>query len=43
MRAEVDVTEMAAAMIEQVMHGFEKDPLDNADLVRIGKKAMAKE
>jgi len=33
----VDVTEIAAAMLDQVIKGFEKEPLENADLVRIGR------
>jgi hypothetical protein len=39
----IDVSECAAAMIDQVMHGFEKDPLSNADLVRLGQEALEKE
>ena len=36
----VDVGEISAAMIHEVMHGFEKDSLENADLVRIGREAL---
>ncbi len=36
----VDVTEVSAAMLHQVMHGFEKEPLENDDLVRIGRQAL---
>lgn len=32
----VDRADMSAALLDQVMHGFEKDILSNADLVRIG-------
>ena len=32
--------EIAAAMLAQVVDGFEKDPLPNADLVRIGQKVL---
>lgn len=37
----IDVVEISAAMLDQVINGFEKDPLENADLVRIGKKVLA--
>ena len=33
----VDVTEISAAILHQVINGFEKEPLENDDLVRIGK------
>ncbi|KAI1842887.1 hypothetical protein JX266_010905 [Neoarthrinium moseri] len=36
----VSVEEVAAAMLQQVVDGFEKDPLENADLIRLGKAAM---
>ncbi|EXJ57465.1 hypothetical protein A1O7_07813 [Cladophialophora yegresii CBS 114405] len=36
----ITVVEIAAAMLDQVMNGFEKDPLLNEDLVRIGQKAL---
>ena len=36
----IDVEEISAAMIHEVMHGFEKEPLENADLVRIGREAL---
>ena len=35
----IGVVEIAAAMLEQVIHGVEHDPLSNEDLVRIGMKA----
>lgn len=36
----IGVQEVAAAMVDQVSSGFEKEPLENVDLVRIGKKAL---
>ena len=38
----VSVEEVSAAMLHQVVHGFEteKEPLENEDLVRIGRKAL---
>jgi len=36
----IEVSECAAAMIDQVINGFEKEPLDNTDLVRLGRKAL---
>jgi len=36
----ISVQEVAAAMIDQVVNGFEKDPLLNEDLRRIGAKAL---
>lgn len=38
--ATVHVTECAAAMINQVLDGFENEPLTNADLVRLGQKEL---
>ena len=32
--------ELAAAILAQVVHGFEKEPLTNADLVRLGRAAL---
>lgn len=32
--------ELAAAMLDQALHGFEKDTLSNDDLARIGSKAL---
>jgi hypothetical protein len=34
----VAVTEAAAAILDQVVNGFEKEPLMNDDLVRIGRE-----
>ncbi|KAH8678206.1 hypothetical protein BX600DRAFT_451685 [Xylariales sp. PMI_506] len=39
----VDVQVMAAAMLDQVVNGFEKDPLMNEDLERIGQAALSKQ
>lgn len=36
----VDVAEISAAMLHEVIHGFEKEPLENDDLVRIGRQAL---
>ncbi|CAD6564827.1 MAG: hypothetical protein ASARMPREDX12_004449 [Alectoria sarmentosa] len=36
----VDVTEVSAAMLHEVIHGFEKEPLENDDLVTIGRQAL---
>lgn len=36
----VDVKEISAAMLHEVVHGFEKEPLQNDDLVRIGRQAL---
>lgn len=41
--ANVDRAELSAALLDQVIHGFEKDILSNADLVRIGGSAITKE
>lgn len=41
--ANVDRADLSAALLDQVTHGFERDILSNADLVRIGGSAMAKE
>ncbi|KAK7700298.1 hypothetical protein SLS64_011111 [Diaporthe eres] len=41
--ANVDRADLSAALLDQVTHGFEKEILSNADLVRIGGSAMAKE
>ncbi len=36
----VSVAEIAAAMLHEAIHGFEKEPLENEDLVRIGQRAL---
>jgi hypothetical protein len=37
----VPVAEAAAAMLDQIMNGFEKEPLMNEDLARIGQKVLS--
>ena len=39
----IDRAELSAALLDQVMHGFEKEILSNADMVRIGSSVMGKE
>lgn len=34
--------ELSAAILDQVVHGFEREDLSNADLVRIGGAALKK-
>lgn len=36
----LQVAEIAAALLDQVARGFDKDTLENADLERIGQKAL---
>jgi len=36
----VSVTECSAAMLDQAVNGFEKEPLVNEDLVRIGRRVL---
>ena len=36
----VGVKEISAAMLHEAVHGFEKEPLENDDLVRIGRQAL---
>jgi hypothetical protein len=36
----ISVVEVAAAILDQVVNGFEKDPLMNDDLARIGKGVL---
>lgn len=38
--ASVTREELAAALLDQVVRGFEKEPLVNADLVRLGRAAL---
>lgn len=40
--ANIDRTDLSAALLSQVMHGFEKDILSNSDLVRISGSSRAK-
>lgn len=37
----IERPELSAALVDQVIHGFEKEILSNADLVRIGSAVMA--
>jgi hypothetical protein len=39
----IGVSECVAAIIDQLTNGFEKDPLTNADLVRLGRKVLETE
>lgn len=41
--AYIERPELSAASLDQVIHGFEKEILSNADLVRIGSAVMAKD
>lgn len=36
----VELEECAAAILDQTVNGFEKETIENADLKRIGKKAL---
>ncbi|PQE25739.1 hypothetical protein CJF30_00000443 [Rutstroemia sp. NJR-2017a BBW] len=37
----VDVKEVAATLLDQAMNGFEKETLENEDLIRIGQKVLS--
>lgn len=37
----IQLRDMAAALLDQVVNGFEKDTLGNGDMIRIGQKALA--
>ena len=37
----VSVTECSATMLDQVVNGFDKEPLVNEDLVRIGRRVLS--
>lgn len=37
----IELTDIAAAMLDQVISGFEKHTLSNDDLARIGQRALA--
>ncbi|KAL1878151.1 hypothetical protein Daus18300_002067 [Diaporthe australafricana] len=39
----VELQDITAAMLDQVVNGFEKDTLSNDDLVRIGQKALGEQ
>ena len=36
------VEEISAAMLDEIINGFQKETLENDDLVRIGRQALAK-
>jgi len=36
----VSVTECSATLIDQVVNGFDKEPLENEDLVSIGRRVL---
>lgn len=36
----VSRTELAAALLDQVVYGFEKEPLTNSDLIQLGQAVM---
>ena len=36
----ISVAECSAAMLHEVVHGFTKEPLENDDLVKIGRQAL---
>lgn len=37
----IGIRELVAAFLQQVGNGFDKEPLENKDLIEIGKKALA--
>ena len=37
----VALIECAAALLGQVVHGFEKEPLNNSDLIELGRVAQS--
>lgn len=37
----IELEEVVAAQLDQILNGFESDTLKNDDLVRIGRKALA--
>ena len=37
----VSVTECSATLIDQVVNGFDKEPLENEDLVSIGRRVLS--
>ncbi len=39
----IELSDIAAAMLDQIVNGFEKDTLSNADMIRIGQKAWAEQ
>ncbi|GAW14980.1 hypothetical protein ANO14919_043880 [Xylariales sp. No.14919] len=39
----VDLQEISAALLDQVINGFDKDTLENEDLVRIGQRSLTEQ
>lgn len=39
----IELSEISAAMIHQIIYGIEKDPLMNDDMVRIGREVLGKD
>jgi hypothetical protein len=39
----IELREIAAALLDQVINGFEKDTLSNDDMVRSGQKVLAEQ
>ncbi|RYP89866.1 hypothetical protein DL770_004018 [Monosporascus sp. CRB-9-2] len=39
----IELRDFAAALLDQVVNGFEKDTLSNDDMIRIGQSALAKQ
>lgn len=40
LKACVTVTECSATLLDQIVNGFEKEPLENEDLIRIGRRVL---
>jgi hypothetical protein len=38
---QLDVSEISATLLDQVVNGFEKEPLLSEDMIRIGRKVLA--
>ena len=38
----ISLAEMAAALLDQIVHGFDKEILSNEDITEIGKNALKK-
>ena len=39
----ISIVELAAALVDQAVNGFEKDPLENGDMTRIGRRVLSAE
>ena len=39
----IDLQVIAAALLGQIINGFEKDTLSNADMIRIGQEALTRQ